>query len=136
MNNDDAATIALAIVGDMADALVFADPEGVIRVWNRAAEALFGFASNEAVGQSLDMMIPERLREAHWIGFRRAMATGTTRLAGRPTVTRAVHRDGTRLYVEMSFAVVRSPSGTVLGSVAVARDVTDRHERERAAAAR
>jgi len=115
-----------------ADAVIFADAQGAIRVWNAAATQLFGFAAADAIGQSLDLIIPEHLRQAHWTGFRRAIASGTTRLAGRATITRAVHATGKRLYVEMSFAIVRGASGEVVGSVAIARDATARYEEERA----
>jgi len=121
-----------AIVEDAADAIIFADVEGLIRVWNSAAGRLFGFTAEEALGKNLDLIIPERLREAHWRGYHRAMETGTTRLAGRPTMTRGLHRSGQKLYVEMSFAVVRLPSGAVAGSVAVARDATARYEEQKA----
>lgn len=87
----------------------------------------------EAIGQSLDIIIPERLREAHWRGFNAAIASGRTRLNGRPTVTRALHKSGATLYVEMSFAMVCAATGEVIGSVAVARDATERVQREKAA---
>ena len=124
--------LARAIIEHSADAVIFADAEGVTRVWNAAATALFGFAADEVVGQSLDVIIPERLRQAHWSGFQRAIETGLTRLDGRATITRAIHKSGKRLYVEMSFAVVRGPAGDVVGSVAIARDATARYEAQRA----
>jgi PAS domain S-box-containing protein len=125
--------LAHAVVEHAADAIIFSDVGGVIRMWNAAATQLFGFPAEAAIGSSLDLIIPERLREAHWKGFDRAMQTGATRLAGKPTITRGLHQDGRRLYVEMSFAVVRLPSGVVAGSVAVARDATARYEQQRAA---
>ena len=94
---------------------------------------MFGFSTAEAIGQSLDIIIPERLREAHWRGFHAAIASGKTRLNGRPTVTRALHKSGATLYVEMSFAMVCNTAGEVIGSVAVARDATERVQREKAA---
>jgi PAS domain S-box-containing protein len=104
------------------------------RRWNRACSALFGYSAEEALGQSIELIIPENLRAAHWSGFDAAMTKGATKLEGRPTLTRAVHKSGRRLYVEMSFAVVTGDADSeVLGAVAVARDVTDRVERERAA---
>lgn len=124
-----------AIVASLADAVIFADAQGVIRVWNAAAQAVFGFSAGEALGKHLDLIIPERLRAAHWAGFDRALQSGTTRLAGRATLTRGLHKDGRRLYVDMSFAIVRAATGEVLGAVAVARDVTEREEAKRAAAA-
>ena len=130
MNPSD--PLAHAILEDAADAIIYSDAKGVIRVWNAAASRLFGFSADEALGRSLDLIIPERLREAHWRGFDQAMQSGATRLGGQPTLTRGLHSDGRRLYVEMSFAVVRLPSGEVAGSVAVARDATARYEEQRA----
>ena len=121
------------IVHDTVDAVIYADREGKIQLWNGAAESLFGFPAASAVGTSLDLIIPERLRASHWAGYYKAMETGRTRLNGRPTLTRALHQDGRRLYVEMTFSVVHSPSGAVLGSVAVARDVTEKRLKETAA---
>ena len=121
------------IVEQMAEAVVYSDRDGFIRRWNRGAVATFGFSAGEALGQNLDLMIPEHLRAAHWRGFEAAMASGTMRLAGRPTLTRGLHKSGAKLYVEMSFSLVRDAAGTVIGSVAVARDVTERVEREKAA---
>lgn len=121
-----------ALIAQAGDALIFADREGVIRVWNAAATRVFGFDASEALGQSLDLIIPEKLREAHWRGFDQAVATGQMRLGGEPTVTRGVHKSGGRLYVEMTFALVRGADGVAIGSVAVARNVTARVERERA----
>jgi PAS domain S-box-containing protein len=134
MTGDPAAIAHDAIVAAMADAVIFADREGVIRVWNAAAEAVFGFSAAEALGRNLDLIIPERLRPAHWTGFDHALSTGVTRLAGRATLTRGLHKEGRRLYVDMSFAVVRAASGEIVGAVAVARDVTEREEAKRSAA--
>ena len=95
---------------------------------------MFGHTFAEAHGQSLDLIIPEHLRAAHWRGFDAAMANGTTRLNGRPTLTRALHKSGRKLYVEMSFSLVADTDKTILGSVAIARDVTERVEQEKNAA--
>lgn len=122
------------ILEQAAEAVIYANRQGVIERWNAAAAAMFGFAGTEALGQSLDLMIPEALRKAHWRGFDAAMASGKTRLGGRPTLTRALHKSGRKLYVEMSFALVLDDAGAALGSVAVARDVTERVAREKAAA--
>ena len=129
----------VSLLGDLildqtADAIIYSDRQGMIERWNAAATAMFGYAAAEALGQSLDLIIPEHLRAAHWRGFDAAMVNGTTRLHGRPTLTRAQHKSGSKLYVEMSFAVVVDAAGTVLGSVAMVRDVTERMERERVAA--
>ncbi|MCS3892026.1 PAS domain S-box-containing protein [Bradyrhizobium japonicum USDA 38] len=121
------------ILDDVADALIYSDRAGTITRWNRASTALFGFSAGEALGQNLDLIIPEHLRAAHWKGFEAALASGSMKLAGRPTLTRALHQSGRKLYIEMTFALVRDPGGAVVGSVAMARDVTERVERERAA---
>ena len=123
------------ILDQLADALIFATTNGKIALWNQASTALFGFESSEAIGQSIDMIIPPHLRDAHWAGFNAALVTGQLKLSGRPTLTRALHKSGRKLYVEMSFALVKSDQG-VVGSVAVARDVTEKVERERASMAR
>ena len=122
------------ILDQLADAVIYANRSGEITRWNRASAAMFGFSSEEALGQSLDLIIPEHLRALHWRGFNAAMSTGTMKLQGRPTLTRALHKSGRKLYVEMTFALVKGDDDDVLGSVAMARDVTERVERERSAA--
>jgi PAS domain S-box-containing protein len=134
MDNKPIAPLGEWIVEQTADAVIYSNRAGVIERWNAAATALFGYSAGEALGQSLDLIIPERMRAAHWRGFEAAMSSGKTRLHGRPTLTRAEHKTGSKLYVEMSFAVVVDAAGTALGSVAIARDVTERIERERATA--
>ena len=131
---DEHSTLADKILDQAADAIICADRSGAIIRWNRAAAALFGFSAKEALGQNVELIIPEHLRAPHRSGFDTAMAKGATRLEGRPTLTRALHKSGRRLYVEMSFAVVKGDSD-VIGAVAMARDVTERVERERAAKA-
>jgi PAS domain S-box-containing protein len=126
--------LAEKILDQVADAVICADASGKIIRWNSASTALFGFAADDALGQNLDLIIPEHLRAAHWKGFYAALEKGALKLQGRPTLTRALHKSGRRLYVEMTFAIVRGDAG-VLGSVAMARDVTDRVEKERAARA-
>jgi PAS domain S-box-containing protein len=113
-----------AIVEQAPVALIFADREGVIRVWNRAAEAVFGRSAQEAVGESLDLIIPERFRPAHWSGFQRAIADGHTKYKGRAMRTRSVHRNGSKLYVDLSFELVTSASGQEMGALALVRDCT------------
>jgi PAS domain S-box-containing protein len=121
------------ILDQAADALIYADRSGAIMRWNRAASTLFGYSAEEALGQSLDLIIPEHLRAAHWRGFEAAMTRGVLKLQGHPTLTRALHKSGRKLYVEMTFAIVKGDAAdAVLGSVAMARDVTERVERERA----
>src|SRR5579859_3828927 len=125
------------ILEQIADAVIYADDTGTITRWNHAAAALFGYSAAEALGQGLDLIIPEHLRAAHWRGFEAAMTNGVMKLQGRPTLTRAMHQTGRKLYVEMTFALVKERAeGSALGAVAVARDVTERLEQQRTGAHR
>lgn len=119
-------------MADVADALIYADKGGVIRAWNAQAEAVFGFSAAEALGQRLDLIIPERFRAAHWTGFNRAMERGHTTHGAEVRTTRSKRKDGRKLYVDMTFSVVKSADGRVLGSAAMARDVTERYLAEKA----
>ena len=131
---DDRFELADLILDQVADAVIYADRSGTIIRWNRASTALFGFPAEEALGQSIDLIIPQHLRAAHWGGFEAAMTRGVLKLQGRPTLTRAQHQSGRKLYIEMTFAIVKDNAETeVLGAVAMARDATERVERERAA---
>lgn len=109
------------------DALIYADREGIIRGWNPGATAIFGFDHNDTLGENLDVIIPPHLRARHWAAFKRALAAGKTRGGARVRMTRALHKSGKRLYVEMSFGVVLSAEGESIGSVAMARDGTERY---------
>jgi PAS domain S-box-containing protein len=129
---NDHADLDAHILDAVADALIYADRSGSIQRWNHASERLFGYSADEALGKNLELIIPEHLRSAHWNGFNAAITSGTMKLQGRPTLTRALHKGGRRLYIEMTFALVKGADGEVEGSVAMARDVT---ERERAARA-
>lgn len=119
------------IIKQMADAMIYSNSKGMIDGWNPAAEALFGYRNDEAIGQSLDLIIPEHLRDAHWTGFNLAMASGSTKNRGRAAITRSLTKTRGTIYVEMSFAVVADREGNTIGSVAVARDATQRHKSER-----
>ena len=115
-----------AVVEQAPDAIIVTDNAGAVRVWNDRAQAIFGFSKTEAQAGSLDLIIPENLRAAHWRGFHAALAAGKTKSEGRPALTRAVHKDGHKLYVELSFGIVTDESGKPLGALAIARDVTQR----------
>lgn len=119
------------ILRSMPEALIFADLDGIIRLWNPGAETVFGFTAAESIGQSLDLIIPERMRKAHWDGFNKAIVRGGT-LPGRTSmITRSLHKSGESIYVDMSFAMVKNPAGQMLGSMAVARDATARFQEEK-----
>jgi PAS domain S-box-containing protein len=129
MTDEELATL---VVDQAPDAVIFASTDGVIQLWNAAATALFGHTRAEAIGKSLDIIIPERFRESHWRGFDRALADGTTKYSGRALPTRSARKDGATIYVELTFAVVKDAAGTVIGALAHARDITERFLRERA----
>jgi PAS domain S-box-containing protein len=124
--------MARLLLDQAPDAVIFAGPDGIIQEWNAAAEALFGHATAEAVGQSLDLIVPERFREAHWRGFERALGEGDTKYRGQALPTRSMRKDGTDFYVELTFAIVHNVDGKVIGALAHARDITERwtHDRE------
>lgn len=124
--------LASWLVEQSPDATIYSDKEGHIHVWNAAAEKMFGFSAEQALGQSLDIIIPERLREAHWHGFDAAIAAGVTKHSGKPMVTKALRADGSQFYTEMGFALVFNAQGEVVGTMAQARDVTQRYEKDRA----
>ena len=132
MTNDLAANVCDRIVAQMPEALILADRDGHIRLWNPGAEVLFGHPAAEAMGQSLDLIIPEELRARHWDGYHRAVATGHTHLGGRAVPTKAVRKDGTTIYVELSFAIVLDEAGSVIGALAVGRDITERYTQDKA----
>lgn len=116
-----------AILQQMAEAVVVADRDGIIRVWNRGAGVLFGFTPEEALGSSLALIVPERFRRGHDDGYRRAISTGYLRFENRVLTTRCNHKFGCRLYVAFSFSLLKGPDGAVHGVLAVGRDVTAEH---------
>src|SRR6185295_17598484 len=98
---------------------------------NAAAVRVFGFTAEEAVGQSLDIIVPERFREAHWRGYERALSEGRTKYSGQALPTRSARKDGSTIYVELTFAIVHDSNASVIGALAHARDISERWERER-----
>jgi PAS domain S-box-containing protein len=126
------AELAGRIVAEAQDAIIYADREGVVRLWNAGAETIFGFSADEALGQSLDIIIPERLRQRHWDGYRTVMATGETRYGpGEMLAVPAMRKDGTRISVEFSIAMLRDDQGALMGIAAILRDVSERFEKDR-----
>lgn len=119
------------IVEKTYDAIIFADREGLIRLWNSGAKAMFGYTTEEALGQSLDLIIPERFRERHWEGYKRVMETGVTKYGKDLLAVPAIRKDGTRISLEFTIVLVGDESGKLLGTAAVIRDVTERWERDK-----
>src|SRR5262249_61441311 len=99
------------IVEGTQEAIVFADRDGMIRLWNAGAEAMFGYLTEEAIGQSLDLIIPERQRGRHWEGYRKVMATGVTRYGTELLAVPAVRKDGTRISLEFTIVLLRDDMG-------------------------
>ncbi len=112
------------LVEAIGDAIVVADASGAITLWNPAAERLFGFTHAEALGNSLDLIIPERLRDRHWAGYGKTMASGQTRYGHDVLRVPAVHKDGRALSIAFTVALLDGPQRTVTGIVAVIRDET------------
>lgn len=110
-----------AIVKGISEAFIYADRAGIIRWWSDGAERLFGFSKEEALGQSLDLIIPERLREGHWRGFNAAMESGVSKYYGKIMTTRSLHKTEEKIYVDLSFHLVKDENGRVLGSAAIGR---------------
>lgn len=119
------------ITGSTLDAVIYADHTGTIRLWNDAAVDMFGWPAEDAVGQSLDIIIPEKMRGAHWTGWDRVMETGVTRYGLEPLTAPGVRKDGTRISLEFSIVMLKDDEGRVEGVAAVLRDVTARWEKER-----
>ncbi len=125
------------IVEGSPDAIILGDAEGRIRLWNAGAEAIFGFSAAEAVGQSMDIIIPERLRARHWEGYDKVMVTGKSRYSsGDLLAVPAIGKDGRTLSIEFTIQMLRGASGEILGPVAIIRDVTKRFQREKEMARR
>jgi PAS domain S-box-containing protein len=124
------------VVEEMPEAVVFADREGVVRLWNRGAETIFGYSASEALGQSLDLIIPERFRARHWDGYRQVMATGVTSYGQRLLAVPAIRKDGQRISIEFSIALLNDERGERAGALAIVWDVTARWQAERELRAR
>jgi PAS domain S-box-containing protein len=129
----DAGRLGAAILASPAEAILATDRAGVIRFWNPGATRIFGFAEADAVGASLDLIVPERLRRRHWAGWERTMATGETRYgAGDLLAVPALTADGRQISVEFTIVLLRDSGGALAGVAAVLRDVTARFEEVRA----
>jgi PAS domain S-box-containing protein len=127
------AIVAEAILSGRSDAIIAADREGIIRLWNPGAQRLFGFGDPEALGHSLDLIIPERLRQRHWDGFRQVIRTGQSRYAETDLLSvPAVRKDGSTISVEFTITPLRDAAGQIIGMAAVLRDVTKQFQEMRA----
>jgi PAS domain S-box-containing protein len=134
--NESFEKLATRIVSAAGDGILLADRGGVIQLWNAGAERIFGWTASEAIGQSLDLIIPERLRPRHWQNWDRVMETGVTRYASDVLAVPALRKDGAPLSIEFTIQLVRDDAGAILGPAAIVRDVTARFTKEKELRAR
>lgn len=120
------------IVSQAPDAILYADGDGIIRLWNLGAERIFGFTAAEALGQSLDLIIPERHRQRHWDGYHQTMATGVTKYGTKLLAVPALSQSGAQLTTEFSIVMLKDDEGRPQGVAAVMRDISSRRAEEKA----
>ena len=124
--------LAQAILATRSDAIIATDRDGVIRFWNPGAARIFQYAEQEAVGRSLDLIIPEQLRARHWSGYRQFIATGRSRYGeGDLLAVPGLRKDGTRLSLEFTIVPLPDGDGRIAGVAALMRDVSARFEETR-----
>jgi PAS domain S-box-containing protein len=125
--------LAEAILSAHSDAIIAADKEGVIVFWNPGAERIFGYASTDAIGRSLDIIIPTRLRKLHWDGYHRVMKSGKSRYGhGDILAVPGIKKDGNQISIEFTITPMRDETDHLVGLIAILRDVTKRFEEIRA----
>lgn len=133
MTENDLQRLGLALLNSPAEAIAYSDRDGIIRFWNAGAERVFGFTADEALGQSLDIIIPDRQRQRHWDGYDQVMKTGESRYgSGDLLSVPAMRKDGTRISVEFTIVPLKDADGAMLGMAAVMRDVTARFDEVKA----
>ena len=120
------------ILEQAPDAILYADGEGIIRLWNQGAERIFGFSAQEAIGQSLDLIIPERHRQRHWDGYRQTMASGVTKYGTKLLAVPALCQGGGQLTTEFSIVMLKDGEGRPRGVAAIMRDISERRAEEKA----
>ena len=119
------------LVAGAGDAIIVSGADGLIALWNPAAERIFGFTPSDALGQSLDLIIPQRQRQRHWEGFDKTMATGITKYGADVLRVPALHKDGRSLSIAFTVAMLHGADGKVSGIAAIVRDETKRFTEER-----
>jgi PAS domain S-box-containing protein len=120
-----------ALAREAGDGIIVVDAGGAIVFWNKAAERIFGYREDEALGRSLDLIIPQRLRERHWSGFHGVMKSGVTRYGADLLRVPATHRDKGQISIAFTVCLLRDPDGKVSGIAAFIRDETARWQEER-----
>ncbi len=130
------ASLCESVIEHTPVAVIFADREGNVRLWNHGAEVMFGWTAEETLGKSMDMMIPEKHKAKHWEGYDRVMETGVTKYGREMLAVPALTKDGRRISIEFNIALIRDADGRVLGAAATINDVSARWERDKALRAR
>ena len=120
------------LVAAVGDAIIASDASGAIVLWNPGAERIFGYTETEALGNSLDLITPERLRQRHWDGYHKSMETGTTKYGSDLLRVPATHKDGRAMSIAFTVAMLFDDAHKVRAIVAVIRDDTSRFNDDRA----
>jgi PAS domain S-box-containing protein len=131
MTLSDREWIYKQIIDFAQDGILFADQDGNIQLWNSGAETIFGYTSEEAIGKSLDLIVPEKLRERHWKGYLRVMETGESRYGSELLKVPAIRKDGSTISVEFTILLVRNHQNEIIGTAAIIRDVTEGWKQEK-----
>jgi PAS domain S-box-containing protein len=119
------------IVEESQIGILYADREGLIRLWNAGAEAMFGYRADEVLGKSMDLIIPERQLQRHLEGWARVMETGVTRYGREVLAVPAMRKDGSRISIEFNILLLRASTGEILGAAATIQDVTERWRQQK-----
>jgi len=119
------------LVESSADAIMVCDAAGKITLWNAASTRMFGFTEDEALGQSLDIIIPQRQQARHWEGYHVTMASGITKYGASVLRVPALHRDGHTLSIAFTVSLMRDDAGLVTAIVAIVRDESEKFAKER-----
>jgi PAS domain S-box-containing protein len=131
MEEEELENYLLQTMKESRDAILIADREGIIRFWNAGAERILGFTAAEAVGQPLDLIIPDNLRRRHGDGYERVMETGVTKYETGLLAAPGIRKDGSRVSLEFSMVLLRDGAGAMAGCASIMRDVTERWQREK-----
>jgi len=119
------------IIENSKDAIIFADRNGIVDLWNSGAEAIFGYKAEEIQGKNLDLIIPEKLRQRHWEGYQKVMKTGEIRYGKELLKVPAIRKDGRTISTEFTIMLVRNRQNEIIGTAAIIRNVTERWKKEK-----
>lgn len=123
---------AARLFAETQEAIIYASRDGLIRLWNGGAEGMFGWDAGEAIGKSLDIIIPEKHRKPHWDGWDRVMESGETRYGSEPLKVPGIKKDGSKISLEFSITILKDDEGEIEGVAAFLRDVSAAWEEKKA----